>query len=277
MNLNYQNKLKQNAQGFTLLEVLIAMAILVFIAFSIYQATTQTFRLRDILSTEGAFYNNIRFATTVMWRDLSMIYSPLITINYKKPEPTNPTDQQQMQVIMSSDNRGDFLTQTFTFWSPAVEVSGLRPSRFIGTEDKISFISISHIRIYRDKPESEFAKVTYEIKKEKSTSDNPTPSSFILIKTESPNAFALDEHKYTLQRSYDILHGIKKLTYSYHMRDGNTWKTFRSWDSDKEETKNQFPDMIELKLEVTGPKNLNFEGIYKFRPEIPFNGLNSTL
>ena len=111
MNLNYQNKLKQNAQGFTLLEVLIAMAILVFIAFSIYQATTQTFRLRDILSTEGAFYNNIRFATTVMWRDLSMIYSPLITINYKKPEPTNPTDQQQMQVIMSSDNRGDFLTQ----------------------------------------------------------------------------------------------------------------------------------------------------------------------
>ena len=257
--------------GFTLLEVLISMSILVFISFAIFQATTQTYKLRDTLMTEGNFYNSIRLSTTILQRDIALIYSPLVTMNIKKPDPNTPpgTVNPQEALINSA---GDDLGQTFTFWSRAIDISGVRPARFTGTDNKLTFISLSHIRIYKDAPESEFAKITYELKREKSDAENPDTQ--ILVKTESPNAFAVDESRDTMGRSYELLHGVKKLSYTYYQRDGNTWKNFRSWDSDKEETKNLIPDIIELKIEVVGPKKQVFEGRYKFRPEIPLNGIN---
>jgi general secretion pathway protein J len=268
MNSNLQNESDQH--GFTLLEVIIALAILVFIAFSIFQATTQTYKLRDSLVREGNFYNSIRLATTVMSRDITLIYSPIATLtNYKRPDINTPIDPQKEQALMVDD-----LGQVFKFWGRAIDQTGVRPSRFVGTENKLSFITLSHIRIYKDSPESEFAKVTYEIKPEQSTPDNPNPEGSVLVKTESPNAFAVDESKDQFLRSFEVLHGVKTLSYTYYLRDGNTWKTFKNWDSDKEETKNQLPSFIELKLDVVGPKNLLFEGRYKFRPEIPIDGLS---
>jgi prepilin-type N-terminal cleavage/methylation domain-containing protein len=266
MSLNLRN----NSSGFTLLEVLIAMAILVFISFAIYQATTETYKLRDVLSIEGNFYNSIRLCTSIMQQDVALIYSPVISTPSPTPSqnPGAPPTQPGNPLNVLPDD----LPQSFTFWSAAIDATGLRPSRFIGTENKMSFISLSHHRIYKDSPESEFAKVTYEIKKEDRSA--AIPDAYVLVKTESPNAFARDDYRDQFNRSYDLLHGIKKLSYTYYLRDGNTWKNFRSWDSDKEETKNRFPDIIELNLEVIGPKNLSFEGKFKFRPEIPLNGLN---
>jgi general secretion pathway protein J len=272
MNLSYLNKKRRDArllrgsEGFTLLEVLIAMAILVFISFAIYQATTETYKLRDVLSTEGNFYNSIRLATSIMQRDIALIYTPMVTV--PSPVPSAAPSNLNTTFQASSDDLG----QSFTFWSAAINAQGLRPSRFIGTETKMSFISISHYRIYKDSPESEFAKVTYETKRDEKNTDNPDTK--VLVKTETPNAFVRDDVRDPLVRSFDILHGIRKLSFTYHQRDGNTWKTLRSWDSDKEENKYKFPDIIEMNLEVVGPKKQVFEGIFKFRPEIPFDGLN---
>ncbi len=255
--------------GFTLLEVLISMAVLVMISFAIYQATTETFKLRETLAIEGNFFNGIRLSITIIQRDISLIFSPLALL----PET-------QAKSIGNSGNQGnlghplnpDEQDRNSLYWSPAANTNGIRPSHFVGTEDKVSFVSLSHIRIYKDSPESEIAKISYELKKDEKNTDNP--GTLVLVKTESPNAFASDDIKDTLSRSYELLHGISKLTYTYYQREGNTWKNLRSWDSDKEETKNIIPDIIEIKLEVKGPKNLNFEGKYKFRPEIPLNGLN---
>src|SRR5690348_1896944 len=48
--------------GFTLIEVMVSMAIMVFISLAIYQAMTETYKLREVLSVEGDFYNSIRLA-----------------------------------------------------------------------------------------------------------------------------------------------------------------------------------------------------------------------
>jgi prepilin-type N-terminal cleavage/methylation domain-containing protein len=256
--------------GFTLLEVLISMAILVFISFAIYQATIQTFRLRDSLTTEGNFYNGIRLATTIVQRDINLLYSPVIGLPSPSPVPAPPGGIPGG--IVPAAPMPEDLGLSYNFWSAAVNVTGLRPSRLIGTETKLSFISLSHFRIYKDSPESEFAKITYELKKEEKPTENRELS--VLFKTESPNAFARDDLRDQYVRSYDILHGVKKLSFSYLQRDGNTWKTFKSWDTDKEENKNRFPDVIEMSLEVIGPNRQFFEGKFKFRPEIPTNGIN---
>src|SRR4051812_5370193 len=72
-------------EGFTLIEVLIAMFILGCISLGIYQAMTGTFKLRDSLMAEGEFYNNIRMAMSLMDRDVSVMYSPTIMLDTPNP------------------------------------------------------------------------------------------------------------------------------------------------------------------------------------------------
>jgi len=165
----------------------------------------------------------------------------------------------------------DDLSQSSVYWSPAIDDTGVRPSHFIGTDTKLSFISVSHIRIYKDSPESEFAKIAYEVKRD--SQNSALPDTQVLIKTESSNVFAMDDLRDPFSHSYELLRGIKKFSYTYYKRDGNTWKKSKSWDSEKEEPKNSYPDIIELTLEVIGPQRQSFEGVFKFRPEIPLNGL----
>jgi prepilin-type N-terminal cleavage/methylation domain-containing protein len=265
VNLKLRNNHAQS--GFTLLEVLISMAVLVFISFAIYQATVETYRLRDTLASDGDFYNGIQLSTQIIRRDITSLYSPTMGM----PTPSKSAVPPAL-TVQNGNSALDDPTQTSNFWSPALDATGLRPSRFVGTETKLTFVAISHNRIYKDSAESEFAKITYELKRDEKNSDNP--DTMVLTKTENPNAFSTDDIKDPLSHTYEILHGVKKLAYTYYVRDGNTWKTSRSWDSDKEENKNQYPDVIEMNIEVISSKKQIFEGIYKFRPEIPLNGLD---
>ena len=56
------------------------MVIMAFISLGIIQATTETFKLRDVLSVEGDFYNAIRLATDIIRRDTVNLYSPEMLI-----------------------------------------------------------------------------------------------------------------------------------------------------------------------------------------------------
>jgi hypothetical protein len=267
MILTRQNE--NSEQGFTLLEVLIALAILIFICFAIFQATTETYKLRDSLTIEGDLNNSLVLSMAVIQRDLNLIYSPKIAMPEKKPDPAQIPGQPPINP--AQDAITDDLTQTYTFWSVALQPTGLRPSRLIGTETKLSFISLSNVRIYKEAQESEFAKITYEIRRDENNTDNPGTS--VLVKTQSPNAFDNNARNDTQAITYNVLSGIKSFSFFYHQKEGDTWKVLKNWDTDREETKNLFPDIIEIKLEVLGPKKFSFEGDYKFRPEIPLNGL----
>ncbi|MEK6706569.1 MAG: prepilin-type N-terminal cleavage/methylation domain-containing protein [Bdellovibrionota bacterium] len=268
MNSNFQNDIKRGSPnrvaGFTLLEMMIAIAILIFISIAIYQATTETYYLRDVLSNEGDFQNGIRLSMNIMQRDISLIYSPVIMLPEKKQQK-EPVSAQEMEALMSGD-----LSRTLKFWGPAEDSSGIRPSRFVGTSSKVSFISASHIRIYKNTTESELAKITYELKPE--TASTEFRDTMILVKTESPNVFEDDDSRDKLTASFSLLRGIKKLSYRFYQKSKDQWHT--SWDSDKEEFKKIYPDIIEVTVDVIGPAKLNFQGIFKFRPEIPINEFN---
>jgi general secretion pathway protein J len=255
----------RNNYGFTLLEVLIAISLLVVISLAIYQATTETYRLRDTLMNEGDFHNGIRLSMSVMERDVSQLYSPILMVPEKKGPPA-PADAQDMEAILATDQG-----RTTDFWTAAVDKTGIRPSRFIGTEKKMSFISVSHIRMYKNTPESEFAKITYELQSDRNQ-DGKDTSTNVLVKTESPNAFLEEDYKDKMKHIYPLLHGVTKLHYRYYRKEKEEW--LNSWDSDHPDFKNTYPDMVEISLEVKGPSKLRFEGIYKFRPEIPLRGLN---
>lgn len=271
MNLRFLN----NQSGFSLLEMLIAIAVLVFMSFGIYQTTAQTFRLRDVLMNEGDFYNGIRLSMEVVERDIQMIYSPTLSVppKAKQPpgtvaQPASPPDAQDLQAILSSE-----LGQQTQFWAGATDKTGVRASRFIGTDTKMSFISVDHLRIYKDTPESDFAKVSYELRRDEGNAF--VQDAQVLVRIENSSAFDNNEQREKqFERVYPLLNGIKKFQYRYYRKDKDRWE--RSWDSDKEDYKNLYPDIIELSVEVHGPTRLNFEGKYYFRPEVPLRGLATT-
>jgi prepilin-type N-terminal cleavage/methylation domain-containing protein len=283
MSFSFRNSLSalKHREGFTLLEVLIAMALLVVISFAIYQATTETFRLRDVIMNEGEFYNGIRLAMGIVDRDVQLLYSPVVLLPPK--EQPNPSDRnaalaaQQSEVLQQEEFEREGLDRPSDFWEGAVDSTGLRPSRFVGTDRKMTFVSASNIRVYKEARASDFAKITYEIKPDRNDRENGTQ---VLLKTENVDAFSDDDRpnsdkEKAMVRTYPLLYGIKKLRFRYYWKDKDRW--VYSWDSDSSDTKNLYPDIIEIQVEVTGPSRLNFQGTYHFRPALPMGGVPGTL
>ncbi|MBC7692458.1 MAG: prepilin-type N-terminal cleavage/methylation domain-containing protein [Methylotenera sp.] len=271
MNSNSPSKGLLRTAGFTLIEVLIAITLLVVISLAIYQATTQTYKLRDTLMNEGDFHNGIRLSMAIMERDVSQIFSPTIMLPPKKPDKNaalpgqNAPLDPELEQIVNSD-----LGRTTQFWLGMTDKTGVRASRFDGTANSMSFISLSHVRVYKESPESEITKVTYELR------DDPTPdkkeSTKMLVKIEDTNAFDDESKKTTYQRVLPLLRGIRKMSFRYYRKEKQEW--FTSFTNDKDDLRGKFPDMIEVSLEAIGPSRMFFEGNFIFKPEIPLNGLN---
>jgi prepilin-type N-terminal cleavage/methylation domain-containing protein len=260
--------------GFTVLEVLISIVLLAFIALGIYNTTTSTYKLRDTLANEADFYNGIRMAMGIFGRDIALLYTPLIMMPQATSAPTTvpgqPADAQDLQAIMGDQGRETL------FWAPAVDKTGIRPSRFVGSENRISFIAVSHIRSYKESQESDFAKVIYELQPDHS--EGAEPDTQVLVKIEDVNAFADVEPTSKEDKAvhtYPLLHGIKTLRFRYKRKDHDQWDTSYKTDlSPSLADPMIFPDIVEVALEVVGPSRLRFEGSYHFRPEIPYDAIN---
>jgi prepilin-type N-terminal cleavage/methylation domain-containing protein len=288
---------RKEAAGFSLIEMMIALAIFGFIGMIIFQATFQTYRLRDNIGVDVDFTTSIRVAFLLIERDIALQFSPLGFVSL--PQVGVQTSQspgtvsnapvtavKPFAVITAGPGAGsgrpkfvafrpqesyqsDFV-RVSEFWSAAVDQYGTRPSRFQGTEKKMSFVTMSHVRIYRDSLQSEFAKVTYELVKD--TAEGAL-APLMLVKTEDAAAFAGDDFHSADVKKQTILRGIEKFKMSYFLRDGKTWKKLNSWDSDRDENNYLPPDKIELEVVIKGDKSLVYAATHAFRYEIPFNGI----
>jgi prepilin-type N-terminal cleavage/methylation domain-containing protein len=283
--------------GFTLVEVMIAIVLLVMISVAIYQATTQTFRYRAKLINEGDFYGGIRLSMGLLDRDVSALFSPVnlnpnnfMTTPDAVPEnlrdsrnrPSSRTNQRKSadeqsaaaaKAFQLEELRRSPLGQPTDYWLGATDLTAMRPSRFIGEENRLQFVSASHMRVYKNSRESEYAKIVYELRDEK---DSPLGDGIqVLVKVEDPNVFDDVEKKGGTAKLFPLLSGVKKFSFRYYRRDKKAWE--RTWDTNREDMKGLYPDIIELTLEVAGLSKLNFTGIYLFKPETPFYGMDPTL
>lgn len=271
------NVTRTSEAGFTLLEVLISIAIMTAIAAAIFQITTKTFELRDKVMQESDFFNGIRMSMGIVDRDISLLYSPIIMVpddpKQQGPLSGQPMTPEELNAIMGND-QGRAST---TYWTEAVHKTGIRPSRFQGTDVKMSFVSASNMRVYKESNESEFIKVSYELQDDKNS--GAAQGTKILVRKSNPDAFEDDESalnpRNNLWRTYYLLPGIKKFKLQYFRSDRTSSPWFSSWDTDSTDTKYRYPDMVKLELEVVAPppSTLHFEGTFFFRSEIPLRGL----
>lgn len=262
--------------GFTLLEVLISIAILVFISLFLYQVTTSTFNLRESLIEEGDFFSGIRLAMNVVERDVSQLYTPILMV------PADPAasgllsggilTQNQMASIVG-DGKGQSASK---FYLGVINSMGIRPVRFQGNDKSMSFVSVSNVRIYKESKESEFARIAYDLIDDKSP--DAIPGTRILRKAVNTSAFEDEEGSLNarnqLWKYYSLLPGLKEVVLRYYKHDKKQW--LNTWDSENQDTKYLLPDLIEMKIKATAGDRLNFDGVFYFRPEVPHHGLAPT-
>lgn len=110
--------------GFTMLETMIAMALLATISTIIYGAFSQSFRVRNQVEDFYDRYRDVRMAMHRMSREISMAYL--------------------------SRHHNTVVEQTTT-------------TCFKGEENKLTFTSLAHLRMQRDAQESDQAEIGYYI------------------------------------------------------------------------------------------------------------------
>jgi general secretion pathway protein J len=122
-------------RGFTLLEMMIAVAIIAMITTLTYGAMTSTFKTKSAIEAQSGRYRTVRLAMERMARELSMAYL--------------------------SQNEDTSLIERRTF--------------FIGKShtdiDELRFSYFGHQRLYQDAPEADSAQVLYYPQREPDKSD----------------------------------------------------------------------------------------------------------
>lgn len=130
------------SSGFTLLEILISLAILAVLFTLVYGSFNATYRVSEQLEEQADSYRLARLGFYHLAKDLSMIYQT-------KP----PAGQTTLQ-----SPPGASVTKSFLFLGED------RTRTIDGTDypdDSIRFSAVSHGRTLRDVPESDWAIISY--------------------------------------------------------------------------------------------------------------------
>jgi general secretion pathway protein J len=126
--------MRRSLRGFTLMEVMVAVAITAFIGTIVSMAFSTNFRVKEVVESEAERYRMVRVALNRMTREIG---SAFVSDRY---DPKRYRD--------SND----------------------RPTNFIGERDELTFTTMAHQRLYTDSKESDQAVVQYFL--ENSTEKN---------------------------------------------------------------------------------------------------------
>jgi len=272
--------------GFTLIEVMISLFILVIIGVATSKAVIDAAKLKENLKDETEFSSEFRTSVTLLERDLNQVFNPrwflapgAVALNPYE-QPTQPIPGKLSAQEVNNRLRG-MAFQSFDYWGKVYDTSGIRPSRFKGDEKSMSFVSASHIRVYQQKRESIYAKIRYELVKQPenpnlSKEQNQTNADlFSLIKTENTRAFDLeDPREAPYIQYYTILNQIKSIKFRY-FKTGEK-NPLNSWDSDSEEFKGAFPESVEMELSLRALNGRTMDANVLFKLETPNEVLPTT-
>src|SRR5690606_27908689 len=119
----WRAEMRRRSRGFTLMEVMIAAAVVALMGMTVAVAFQTSARARDIVVQDNILYRQIRISLTRMSRELG---SAFVSDKY---DPNRYRDQND------------------------------RPTNFIGQRDRITFTTFAHQRLYTDSKQSDQAVV----------------------------------------------------------------------------------------------------------------------
>lgn len=121
----------RNCNGFSLLEILIAVAILAIVLLLTYQTSSQTLKTKKRIEEKELVYHAGRVAMEKMTLDIAQAF-----------------------LVTTKEHQGD------------AQGSPLMKTVFKGDESSLYFASLSHIRLFRDSKESEQTEIGYHLERD---------------------------------------------------------------------------------------------------------------
>ena len=203
-------------EGFTLLEILIAMAIFAIVLSMLYTAYTGTFRNMDETETQADIYQMARIALERIAEDLESAYIPPLAVG---PETEGKTPQ---------------------------------PAPFVGEDAQISdrsadtllFFSRAHLVFDDEEVDTTVARISYDVRQSAVGEE-----VFILYRSDTPGFEEGPEQGTGGLILCDNLHAVN---FTYYDDKG---RGYDRWDSTSEEFKDKLPVMVSIVLEFVNDRN----------------------
>jgi prepilin-type N-terminal cleavage/methylation domain-containing protein len=192
-------------RGFSIIEIMIATAIMAFMMVSVYTVVDDNTRTKDTVTSEDRAFMTVQGALARIGTDFNEIYSPLYYL-----ARANEADAQAKANQAPYEASAQFPFATFT----------KQPVPLVEANDKstLSFMSGSHQRRIEDAKQSRFAWVRYSLKnddRDDSGDDGKVRGQNLLVRqisAENPFSSDIDWSKV---REQVLLEGVKSLAFLY--------------------------------------------------------------
>lgn len=203
-----------NKKGFTLLEVIVAVAILAFMMILVWAVTSQSIRSKDRGEGKAQMYQQVRLAMDKITNDLSMAF--LI-------------DGPSLQ----GEARG----------GPAVKAA------FKGEEQSesssLNFAAFSHMRLFRNSHESDQSEIGYFLAP---ATEDEGGEGEVLMRRESS---VIDDKPEEGGITQALAEGVKKFQLEYYDYEKEEWS--KTWDSEGRVNQGKLPQAVKIKLVFPSP------------------------
>lgn len=225
--------------GFTLIEVLLAIAILAFLAIMTAESIQRSLRMKVKIQNDLDTESKLRNALRIIERDVNLAFHSR-NLDYELH-----TEMEKLKAA-----------STAVGGLPAVPQPPDEPPKnftaFDGTESSLYFTSLSHVRMAVDAPESDQAEIGYYIDSCSSTRRGPggeKKSSKCLYRSTSPY---LDGKVKEGGAGMPLLENIETFKLKYWGEGKEDWVTqWRSEEGGQDDvTRGNFPMAVEVVLGI---------------------------
>lgn len=212
--------MKQN--GFTLIEVLVSIAILSFIMVALWSSTSQSLDAKERFERRDGIFHEGRVALRKISDDLNMAFIIKAPAERDKTTGVAPTTAEiatrprPITFFIADDN---------------------------GERDEIRFTSLSNLRLFRNAKESEQIKVRYYI-----AESEEDPGVLNLVRTYSP---WLDDQNTVEGITYILAENVREFNLEYYDLRKQEW--VRTWDTAQLDWKDRLPRAVRVMLSFPDP------------------------
>ncbi len=205
---------RSHQEGFTLIEIMIAVVILAIISLLLWQSTYVLMHAKERYELEDERFHEVILALSRMADDLSMAFL------YQSKDHTGSSGTGEAQRVIRFYGKEN------------------------GDQDELHFASFSNLRFIRGSRENEQAEISYMLKKREGEEE----SGWDLIKrTQSPP----DREPEAGGNEYVVLENVKEFKLQYYDEGRKEWR--REWDSASVDFNKRIPKAVEIAIVIEDP------------------------
>lgn len=273
--------MKKNARGFTLLEVLITLAILSTLTIFTAQAINQAIKAKMKVSDQMDEVSRMRDALRLIEGDINLAFHYLdVEIEYaealkRKSQPAGQQGQQGQQgQLPNTGVPGGFAAPGVANNQNVMREAPRRnpETNFIGTEEAVNFVTSNNSRTVQNTAQADHMEVGYSVKDCRSLREGQGNSK-CLWRRSSPY---VDEDVTLGGNEVVLLENVSEFKLRYIGKGKQDWTS--SWRTDAQgdaATTRKFPQAVEVSLTVEKPTGKGKSKKYSMQVVVPIHFPNN--